>query len=217
MKKLLLVLTLSIGTAHAADEYYSIQTGSVAADVGGVTATGFFETNGFGKSGYIPGTETYNPVVIGFDITLSYEGQSVNLCTSLSYGCPHYSYYTGADDALLLPQGITATPKGLFCKGSCALYDVGNSGDNSASWFTFASGDATYQIGDRFVNGVGVGNILARTTVSLPASYSITGGGPSTTMPRAPELDAGSAAGALTLLIGMGLVLQGRRRWLSGG
>jgi hypothetical protein len=211
MKKLLLLLGFLAGTAHAADEYYSIQSGSVAADVGGVTATGFFETNGFGKSGYIPGTETYNPVVIGFDITLRYDGTSVNLCGGAGYGCQQ-------NDLVLPSQGITATPNGLFCGSNCLLTDIGN-GPGIASAFTFynridgvAGAYANYQIGDRIVNGVGYDNLLVSTTVPVAGSiFNITGGRASTTMPSAPELDPGQAGAALMLLVGVGLVLRARR------
>jgi hypothetical protein len=211
MKKLLFLLGLFASTAHAADEYYTIQAGSVASDVGGVTATGFFETNGFGTSHWANrDAGTWDPVIIGFDITLTYEGQSVNLCTSLSYGCAHNPYYTGADDWVFWPPQITATPKGLFCENECFLSN--SIGNGTSSGFGFESGSAEYAVGDRVENGVPFGNLLIDTTVKEPTRYNITGGGASTTMPGAPELDAGSAAAALTLLAGVGLVLRGRRR-----
>jgi hypothetical protein len=210
MRRLFLLLALSAGAAHAADEYYSIQSGSIAADVGGVTATGFFETNGFGTSHWANrSTETWDPVIIGFDITLTYEGQSVNLCTSLSYGCPHDPGYTGADDAVFSYPQVTATPKGLFCENQCSLSNY--IGNGTSSGFVFGNGSIEYAVGDRFVNGVPFGNLLIDTTVKEPARYNITGGGPSTTMPGAPELDASGAGAALTLLIGTALVLRGRR------
>jgi hypothetical protein len=202
VKKLLLILGFLAGTAHAADEYYSIQPGSVAADVGGITATGFFETNGFGTSGYDPSTKTYNPVVIGVDITLSYEGTSFTICGGQGYGCQQ-------NDALLPVSGILATSKGLFCGNSCFLSNVG---DGSGPFFVYSSsggqGSITYEA---LLPHPTQDNYFITASTPVAGIFSITGPA-STTMPTAaPELNGGQAGAALMLLAGIGLVMSGRR------
>jgi hypothetical protein len=111
MKRVLLLLGFLAGTAHAADEYYSLQpiltTATALPDdpglPGTLTVSEWFETNGFGKSGcpnpnYCdgPGAPGWSTPLIGYQgvtETLIGKGSKSDIGT------------------------LTATRSGLYCNG----------------------------------------------------------------------------------------------------
>jgi hypothetical protein len=186
--------------AHAKDEFYSIESGNAAAQIGEITGTGFFETSGFGSS------TAGNGIVIGFDLTLSEGGNSITLCSNAAYGCV-------PNDILLDQVGVVADSKGLRCVGACYLTDIGN-GLGTPTAFTFYGGGSEYQLqpfpfasSPKFLTG------FVESTDTITGNYVIAGGAPTTTQPvlNAPEISPASASAGLTLLLGCLAVLRGRR------
>jgi hypothetical protein len=141
-------------------------------------------------------------VVIGVDITLSYEGTSFTICGGQGYGCQQ-------NDGLLPVSGIRATSKGLFCGNNCSLSNIG---DGSGPFFVYSSsggkGSITYEA---LLPHSSPDNYFITASIPVAGIFSIAGPA-STKMPTAaPELDPGQAGAALMLLMGIGLVMRGRR------
>lgn len=196
MKKLLLLLGFLAGTAHAADEYYTLQPALTTAPcasnnyepcVGSVTVSGWFETDGYGKSNESGGVGSpgYNSLIIDYDLQWTYGGVTE-------------TYSSGPDSAVV---GLVATPKGLFCD-QCSFQNT----DSNYGYFDYEAHSVQYQFG----NGTGAGG-LSFLIAPLPDNYMIAAPA-STTIPGAPELDPRAAGSALMLLAGIALVLKGRRR-----
>ncbi|HTV95077.1 MAG TPA: hypothetical protein VME42_03725 [Steroidobacteraceae bacterium] len=200
MKTLLALAALlaAAGAAQAQDEFYSIEPGDAAAQIGTITATGFIETDGFG-------TSAWNLVdwmqVVGYDITITNGTVSANFCFNGAgnAGC------TANDAPAALQQGLLATTTGLYCSG-CLFYDVGV---GPVNWFQFSSAngnvyelDTGYEPQNHY-DGEDAG------TSTASGVYAIAGGSPTTYDPlQAPELDLGRAVAAVTLLAGLVLVLK---------
>ncbi len=224
MKKLLLLLALSINAAHAQDEYYALSSamttvsGDTAANggvVGPLTVTGWIETDGFGVTGFQPGcnrateqgTACYVDRIVGYDVNITYNGVTETM--------------SGSGTGLLeagnqLPLGIVATPKGLFCN----LCSGSNQGFPFFEMWAGRIGSAP-AAGGAFYQYEAPSGTLAFETPTLKNNFRI-GNAPTTVMPgtamvpaghaAAPELSTSGAGAALTLLIGTALVLRGRRR-----
>jgi hypothetical protein len=223
MRKIIFLLGFLAGTAHATDQYYTFNsalgTAPTCASIeglqgaappscsGNITVSGWFETDGFGKSNYGCGPEGpvfggksecpgYNTLLINSDLTLTYQVAGAKV--TLPVWFPDGSF----------PFDVMATSKGLFCLKGCDIentlvldsqvfFDI-NKTAGTASWtFYQAYGTSFY--------GVDFSDALPNN--GLVATYA------GTTVPTAaPEMDSCVAGAALTLLIGTPLVLRGRRR-----
>jgi hypothetical protein len=201
MKKLLLLFGLVAGGAHAQDEFYSIQPGDAAFQIGNIVATGFFETSGENPN-YTGGPE-YG-LVIGFNLTFKAEGQTDTLCYGVNVGC-------APNDAIYFIGGVVANSSGLFCNG-CYFTDAGN-GPGGPSYFQFdsaANGGNSERLSvshpDNQANAINASDVIN-------GDFAIASGGPTTYNPlTAPELSLSQGVPAVALLVGVGLVLNGRRR-----
>jgi hypothetical protein len=173
------------GVASAQDTYY-VQNGMFAS-IGGISATGFFQTSGIG-------TDT----VTGFDITLHDGGQSVTLCSSSAFGCKVNDLITGE-------TGVTDTGSKLTCSASCQFYDS-EVGVAAPSGFVFAGSKAFQGAAEQYrLNGYN-----NTTDVAAPKGSFVIAAGKATT--SAPEIDPASAASGLTVLFGVLATLVGRKR-----
>jgi hypothetical protein len=216
----LFLLGALVGRAGATDEYYTISDTLASAPCqgnqipcsGNLTISGWFETNGFGKSNYgcgsgesnpvaWPGNSEcpgYNPVLINSHLTVTYQGVS------------QWAFFPDGS----FPYGVMATSKGLFCLKGCDIentdaspsqvyFDI-NNGHEPAST---TPGTAWWLVPIPLAPGEQLSFETTLPKNGLVATYA------GTSVPTAaPEMDAIHAVSALTLLAGIGLVLQGRRR-----
>jgi hypothetical protein len=184
--------------AQTADVYY-IQYGAFPTignvksngdpTIGEISATGFFLTSGVGTN-----------TVTGFDITMSYGGESVNVCSSTIFGC-------AINDSLVYQFGVVDTGTQLLCSAGCELADRG--GGYIGETF-FSIGGPT--IGYGFSSEISFPTaFLSASTSSPPNGYVIAASRPV----EAPEIDRTSAASGLTLLLGGLAVLRGRREKIA--
>jgi hypothetical protein len=216
MRQLILALGLMAGAAHAQDEYYAItdkalMTAAPTNDPGWtdpspLTVTGWFETNGYGKSGCVvspcegQGFPGYNPLIIGYDVNITYHGVTEIMQANQTPGP--------------ISGTLIATKGGLYC-------DKCNFSNEGYPFFQFwgaagKGGNGFYQY---IEPGYAHGQLNFATTALLndffvlgsPAPYSSVVRAAVPRATAAPELDPGHACAALLLLAGVGLVLKGRR------
>jgi hypothetical protein len=180
------VALIAVSGAAAAQDTYYVQNGMFPT-IGGISATGFFQTSGVG-------TDT----VTGFDITLHEGGQSVTLCSSSAFGC-------SANDLITGQSGVTDTGTKLTCSASCQFFD-NEVGFAKPSGFAFTGSNAFQGATEQYrLNG------YANTKeVAAPAGSFVVAAGK--TVASAPEIDPASAVSGLTLLFGGLATLLGRKR-----